>query len=301
MSFRNEYIMSLAGANFNNKDIDEMKDLFLKLLSRGLHGLCFGAYLQDQKPGSIISESQIRERLEIIKPYTKWIRTFSCTDGNELIPAIAKEYGIQTMVGAWLGDNLKKNKKEIHKLIEIAKAGNADLVAVGNEVLYREDLTEDELLENIRKVKKELPDVPVGYVDAYYEFCNRPSIVDACDVLFTNCYPFWEGCHIDYSLLYMKDMYHRVVNASKGKRVIISETGWPNQGTSFEEAEPSEMNAIKYFINAQLWSMEEDIEMFYFAAFDELWKISDEGDVGAFWGIWDQYGKLKFTDSTVAL
>ena len=43
--------------------------------------------------------------MKIIKPYTKWIRSFSCTDGNEAIPRIAKEYGIKTLVGAWLGDD----------------------------------------------------------------------------------------------------------------------------------------------------------------------------------------------------
>ena len=46
------------------------------------------------------------------------------------------------------------------------------MAAVGNEVLYREDLPEGELLNYIREVKKAIPNVPVGYVDAYYEFCD---------------------------------------------------------------------------------------------------------------------------------
>ena len=40
--------------------------------------------------------------------------------------------------------------------------------------------------------------------------------------------------------------------------------------------------------------MEDDIDMFYFSSFDEPWKVGDEGDVGAFWGIWDKDLKLKF-------
>ena len=35
--------------------------------------------------------------------------------------------------------------------------------------------------------------------------------------------------------------------------------------------------------------------MYYFAAFDESWKMSDEGDVGAYWGLWDEMAKRKFT------
>jgi exo-beta-1,3-glucanase (GH17 family) len=234
--------------------------------------------------------------MELISPYTKWVRTFSCTDGNELIPRIAKEYGIKTMVGAWLGTSESINEQEIANAIRIANDGEADILAVGNEVMYRGDLTEDELLGRIYQVKNEVKDVPVGYVDAYYEFEHRRRITDACDVILANCYPFWEGCAIEYSLLYMKDMFNRATRAAQGKKVIISETGWPNKGEAFHGAVPSFEHAIRYFVNAQLWSKQDDIEMFYFSSFDESWKIGAEGDVGAFWGLWDKDEKPKFTD-----
>ena len=32
--------------------------------------------MKNQKPGSKISDDQILEKLEIIKPYVSWIRTF---------------------------------------------------------------------------------------------------------------------------------------------------------------------------------------------------------------------------------
>jgi len=198
------------------------------------------------------------------------------------------------MVGAWLSDDKEQNEVEIENLVKVVQAGNADLVAVGNEVLYREELTEQELIEYIGRVKAQVPEASVGYVDAYYEFIKRPAITEACDVIFTNCYPFWEGCHIDYSLVYMKNMYYGVLQAAKGKRVVISETGWPNIGTAFESSEPTTVNALRYFINTQKWSLEENIEIMYFSSFDESWKVGPEGDVGAYWGIWDKDGKLKY-------
>lgn len=199
MSFRSEKLLSLLGEDFSNKSEKDLVKLFKNYLENGIHGLCFSSYLDGQEPGSIITAKQILDRINIIKPYTSWIRTFSCTDGNEEIPAIAKENGLKVMVGAWLGDDKEKNEQEIEGLIKVVKSGNADLVAVGNEVLYREELSEQELLDYIRRVKDEVPEAQVGYVDAYYEFVNRPAITEACDVIFTNCYPFWEGCHIDYS------------------------------------------------------------------------------------------------------
>ncbi|MEQ9310168.1 MAG: glycosyl hydrolase family 17 protein [Balneolaceae bacterium] len=294
MSYKAEKVHSLLGQDFKSKSKDELHNIFKEVLENGMHGIGFSPYEEGQEPGDQISEAQIRRRMEIIKPYTKWVRSFSCTDGNELIPKIAHEYGIKTLVGAWLGTDEEKNEIEIKALIKLAKEGFVDIAAVGNEVMYREDLSEEELIGFIERVKAEIPDVPVGYVDAYYEFENRPLIVDACDVILTNCYPYWEGCHIDYSFVYMKDMFHRAVRAGKGKRVIISEAGWPNKGETFHGAEPSIENAMKYFINAQLWSDNEDIEMFYFSSFDESWKTGAEGDVGAYWGIWDKDENLKY-------
>ena len=51
---------------------------------------------------------------------------------------------------------------------------------------------------------------------------------------------------------------------------------------------------LNYFIVLYEWAHRENLDVFYFAAFDELWKIGDEGDVGAHWGLWDSRGNLKY-------
>jgi exo-beta-1,3-glucanase (GH17 family) len=188
------------------------------------------------------------------------------------------------------------NDAEIKALIELAKEGAVDIAAVGNEVMYRGDLTEDELLDYIHQVKEALPGIPVGYVDAYYEFSHRPRITEACDVILSNCYPYWEGCDIDNSLAHMQAMFGQATHAANGKKVIITETGWPSEGGSLRGAISSKENAMKYFINSQVWSAKANIEMFYFSSFDESWKVGAEGDVGAYWGLWDKNEKLKFIE-----
>ncbi len=294
MSLKLGKYLSLSGYDYAGKTSEQLQELFRQRLQDGMHGLCYSAYEEGQKPGDILSKDQIRRRMEIIAPYTKWVRSFSCIEGNELVPQVAREFGLKTLVGAWLGKDKDLNEQEIAGLIQLANEGYVDIAAVGNEVLYRKDLSEEELLHHILHVKKAIPHVPTGYVDAYYEFTDCPRITEACDVVLSNCYPFWEGCHIDYSLVYMKQMYQQAKIAAKGKKVIITETGWPSQGKNFEDAEPSTENAIKYFLNTQQWSQEEDIEIFYFASFDESWKVGPEGDVGAHWGLWDMHHNLKF-------
>ena len=145
MSVRAGKIRSLIGVDQADKTDKGLQNLYKRLLKNGMHGLCFSPYEEGQGPGDQISEEQIRRRMKIIKTYTKWIRSFSCTEGNEAIPRIAHEFGIKTMVGAWLGDDAEINKQEIAGLIKLAKEGYVDIAAVGNEVMYRKDLTEDEL------------------------------------------------------------------------------------------------------------------------------------------------------------
>ena len=280
--------------DFAGKTTAEIKQQFMLTLNKGMHGLCFSPYEEGQNIGDVLTLEQIQRRMEIVAPYTQWIRSFSCTDGNELIPKVAKIKGLKTMVGAWISADKEQNNREITELIKLAKEGQVDIAVVGNEVLMRNDLTEAEMLNYIKQVKKALPDIPVGYVDAYYQFHERPRLVDACDLILANCYPYWEGTSIDQSSLYLRQMHKVTEIAAKGKPVIITETGWPNKGDNSYSAEPSEENAMKYFINTNEWSLQNDIKMFYFSSFDESWKVHQEGDVGARWGIWNKNEKIKY-------
>ena len=294
MSRRDDKLLSLTDVDTSKLGMNQLSNSLKACLNAGIFGISFSAYEEGQSPGDQLSREQISKRMAVLQPNISWIRSFSCVQGNELIPQVAKSMGIKTLVGDWLGDDLDKNEEEIAGLISLAKQGYVDICAVGNEVLYRDDLSEQQLLDYIQRVKDAVPELPVGYVDAYYEFEDRPAITEICDVILANCYPFWEGCAVEYSLLYMKDMYRRTVAAAGDKKVIISETGWPNKGRSFHGAVPSDENAMRYFVNAQQWAEADNIDIFYFSSFDESWKIDAEGDVGAYWGLWDKDEKLKY-------
>ncbi len=288
-------LRSLNGAiDLSKKPYDEIKALFKSRLNGGLHGLCFSPYIEGQESDDQLTSGQIRQRMKIIAPYAQWIRTFSCTSGNELIPSIAREYNKKTLVGAWISDDKERNEEEINQLIKLAQAGLVDIAAVGNEALLREEVNESELVGYINKVKSAVDNVPVGYVDTYYEFYQNPGLVEVCDVILANFYPFWEGGKLDYSPSYLDRMLEFTKDIAKGKKVIVAETGWPSEGNSILEAEPSPVNAAKYFIQVQNWAEKNDIEVFYFSSFDESWKVRIEGPVGARWGLWNKDEELKY-------
>jgi len=283
-----------GGLDFSGMSHADKISLFHQILNQKIHGISYSPYVDGQSPGTEISEQQIRDRLSIIQPYTNWIRSFSCIEGNQEIPRIAVENQLKTMVGIGLSHDREANEVEMTNGIEIARNGYANILAVGNEVLLRGDLSEDELIDYINRVKEQVPDVQVGYVDAYFLFENYPRVAEACDVILVNCYPFWESCEAQYALLHMKEMYARATRVANGKKVIISETGWPSVGSPYGAAVPSYENALEYFIDAYHWANDEDIDIFYFSSFDESWKVGGEGDVGAYWGLWDKDGRLKY-------
>lgn len=304
MSYRENILVDLdtldltanSGVNFDKYSEKQLKSLWRKTLEAGMHGICFSMYEDGQEPGDTITVAQVERRVKILKPYTNWIRSFSCIEGNEHIPRVAKQHGLKTLVGAWLGDDDEKNKQEIKALIELANEGNVDIAAVGNEVLYRNDLSLDELIDYMKEVRAAIPaHIPIGYIDAYYEFSAHPELVEHSDVILSNCYPFWEGCPAEYALLHMQSMYGQAMDAAKGKKVIITETGWPSKGENLKGAIPSEVHAMQYFINTQTWAKRSNVEVFYFSSFDESWKIGPEGEVGAYWGLWDKDENIKFS------
>lgn len=260
-----------------------------------LHGLNFSPYIDGQDPNlrSQVTEAQLRQRMEMIAPYTEWIRTFGCGDGLEIAGLVAHEMGLKAAVGAWLSKDLTANDLQISCLINAATAGEVDIAIVGSEVLLRGDLTENQLIVYINQVKQAVPGIPVTIADVYSELLLHPNVISAVDNVLVNYYPYWEGIDLSVAVSAIHGWHQQVTAAAGGKEVIVSETGWPSCGNQIGNAVPSLNNACSYFLNFISWARAENVKYFYFSAFDEEWKGAYEGPQGKCWGIWDKDGTLK--------
>ena len=278
-----------------SKSAVDIQALYAEQLRGGVYGLCFSAYMQGQGAGDQLTEAQVRRRLDLIAPHTRWVRSFACTEGHEMIPRLARQRGMKTMVGAWISQDRDRNERELSGLLTLAEAGLVDIAVVGNEVLLRGEIPEAELLAYIRRVRDALPEeLPVGCVDAYYQFLERPALTAACDVLLPNCYPFWEGTNVALAPQYLKRMHGLVQAAGGEKLVIVTETGWPGLGQPVAQAVPSPENAMRYFVDVQQWARREGVRLYHFSSFDEPWKLQQEGEVGTSWGLWDKDERPKY-------
>ena len=107
---KHHYLIGEDAGDAESLDLDSR---LKRLLSKKMHGISFSAYVKGQKPGDELTREQIEHRMTFIAPRFNWIRSFSTTQGNELIPQVAKSMGLATLVGAWFGEDAQKNRSEI--------------------------------------------------------------------------------------------------------------------------------------------------------------------------------------------
>lgn len=258
-----------------------------------ISGLNLGTHLNDSpETGTNIAEEDLRALIERISPYTQWIRTYSVQGGLENAGSIAHEFGLKFAATAWLSSNLVENASQMEALIELAKTGAVDLAIIGNETLLRGDLTARELMIYIDWFKKEVPDVPVTTTDVWSELEKYPGLFSVMDVVAVNVYPYWDGVAIDEAVNAIEDWYFKAmekVNTPTSRReIIIAETGWPSCGENGDAA-----SQAAFFNDFVSFAQQMDIQYFWFDAYDEQWKVKDEGEAGACWGVWDGEGQMK--------
>jgi exo-beta-1,3-glucanase (GH17 family) len=270
-----------------------------------LHGVNFSPILDGQNENTPISQTQLEQRMGLVKDHTHWVRTFGASNGLENAGAVAHKLGLKIAMGAWISNNLATNETEINNLIAAANRGEADMLIVGSETVLRAENgttpfpgAEAKIIEYLNRVKNAVPaSLPVTYADTYNTLLNHPNLVAACrDVLFVNYYPYWEGVRVDKAMLDLNYKHEKVVAIAGGKKVIVSEAGWPSAGAKLGEALPSLDNASWYFLDFVSWARSKNIEYFYFEAFNSVWKSHNPQlpAVESHWGILDGSDYLKF-------
>jgi cellulose synthase/poly-beta-1,6-N-acetylglucosamine synthase-like glycosyltransferase/exo-beta-1,3-glucanase (GH17 family) len=105
------------------------------------------------EPGHTVADvaadsEKVRVDLKKLSTLTRAVRLYSSTEGNELVPPVAAEFGLKVTVGAWIDKDGNRNNREIESAINLARHNsNVIGLVVGNETIYR---GEQVPLENLR-------------------------------------------------------------------------------------------------------------------------------------------------------
>jgi exo-beta-1,3-glucanase (GH17 family)/cellulose synthase/poly-beta-1,6-N-acetylglucosamine synthase-like glycosyltransferase len=278
--------------------------------------------------GSHPPEARIRADLKAIAPYTKAIRLYSSTGGVEQVPKIAAEFGLKVTLGIWLDKSEKRSEgearpafdptcknhfeQEMSDLLDVScksrnvreigsaldllhKNRNVNGIMVGNETLFRRDMTADELAEVVKRVKREVAGaVPVSTGEIYSELLETnkdgglvaEKLISKVDFIAAHVLPYWGRVPAEGAVEDAVRVYDRLRKTFPGKHIVIAEFGWPSSGYNRGSAIPGRFEQAGIMREFVARAQERGIDYNLIEAYDQPWKTI-EGSVGAYWGLFD--------------
>jgi exo-beta-1,3-glucanase (GH17 family) len=234
-----------------NGDLDKNSPEIKKLLQNpNLHKVFNG---MDYTPlGGIYPEcltwpatqNNVTRDVAVLSLLTDKVRLYG-NDCNqtELVLHAIDQLGVNMGVwaGVWLDNNETTTTRQLDHLYTLLKdKKHHDKwlgVAVGNEVLFAESLTQQELFDVIDEVKANVTklgyDIPVGTSDLGSNW--NVQMASQVDILMANVHPFFAGVTVDDAANWTYTFFQKNdVILTKGltnkPRVMISEVGWPSGG-----------------------------------------------------------------------
>lgn len=287
--------------------------------------ICYSGFREGQSPdtGVFPTYEQIKEDLLILQGQWKYLRLYACDQQSETILQVIKQEKLdfKVMLGAYIGAeannfgcpwggihseedleaNAARNQKEIERLIELANQYPEIIfsLAAGNEATV--DWTDHYVpVENvIRYVRmiKEGAKQPVTFCENYVPWLDKlKGLVEEVDFISIHTYPVWEYKNIHQAMEYTKQNYYSVADKYPHKPVVITEAGWAtnSNGRGIDPQNVSEDLQAVYYNDLMKWTGEKKILTFYFEAFDEPWKGSQEAlEPEKHWGLFTVDRKPK--------
>jgi glucan 1,3-beta-glucosidase len=248
-------------------------------------------------PKAFISPERIDADLRALSQRFDCVRTYSQGQGLSAVPKIAQRYGMQVLLGIWLGGDAKANAEQVRLGIATARSYPQVLrgVVVGNEVLLRGELSSAQVAGYLQQVRAAVK-VPVTYADVWEFWLRHPELASSVDFITIHILPYWEDQPVppERALQHVATVYAKVQQAFPGRRLMIGETGWPSAGRSRHGVSATVVNEARYLRGFLRYADSAQLPYNVIEAFDQPWKRAQEGTVGGYWGIFNVHAQPKF-------
>lgn len=192
------------------------------------------------------SQNNITRDMAVMSQLTSAVRLYG-TDCNqtEMVIESIKRLNIQksmkVWIGVWLGNNDTTNQRQLSQMYDSLDKHKSEIslfkgIIIGNEVLFRKDLTETELITQVTSVKNNLTakgiNLPIATSDLGDNWTK--TMADKVDIVMSNVHPFFAGVVAEKAAGWTWDFWtgHDVVltKDNSTKQQIIAEVGWPSGG-----------------------------------------------------------------------
>jgi exo-beta-1,3-glucanase (GH17 family)/cellulose synthase/poly-beta-1,6-N-acetylglucosamine synthase-like glycosyltransferase len=242
---------------------------------------------------TVADSKKIRADMKILSTMTRAIRLYTSTEGVELVPPIAAEFGLKVTVGAWIDKDEDRNKREIAAAIDLARHNsNVIGIVVGNETIYRGEQKVEALIDMIKQVKHSVS-VPVTTGEIWNIWRDNPELASNVDFIAAHILPYWENFSSDEAVDKAMYFYGLLRDKYPGKRVVVAEFGWPSAGYNLGKADPGPFRQAVVLRNFVTRAESIGMEYNIVEAIDQPWKYF-EGGVGPYWGILNAAREPKF-------
>ncbi|MES2870605.1 MAG: glycosyltransferase [Pseudomonadota bacterium] len=261
-----------------------------------ISGFSYSPFQQGQYPqkDQYPTDDEMRRDLEIMSKLTDNIRTYSVDGALGNIPKLAEEVGLRVTIGIWISPDLERNEREIQKAIELANNSRSVVrVVVGNEALFRKEITPEELIVLLDRVRAAVK-VPVTTSEQWHIWEKYPQLAKHVDLIAAHILPYWEFIPMDKSGQFVLDRARDLKKLFPKKPLLLSEVGWPSNGRMRGGADATPADQAIYLRTLVNTLNRRGYNYFVIEAFDQPWKASDEGSVGAYWGVFNAARQQKF-------
>ncbi|MHC6227005.1 glycosyltransferase [Pseudomonas sp. X10] len=261
-----------------------------------ISGFSYSPFRLGQSPqrGQYPTEAQIRQDLEQISKLTDSIRIYTVEGSQAEIPHLAEELGLRVTLGIWISPDLERNEREIAKAIELANTSRSVVrVVVGNEALFREEITPEALIQYLDRVRAAVK-VPVTTSEQWHIWKEHPELAFHVDLIAAHILPYWEFVPMADSVEFVLERARDLKHQFPRKSLLLSEVGWPSNGRMRGGADATQADQAIYLRTLVTTLNSQGYNYFVIEAYDQPWKASDEGSVGAYWGVFNAERQQKF-------
>jgi exo-beta-1,3-glucanase (GH17 family)/cellulose synthase/poly-beta-1,6-N-acetylglucosamine synthase-like glycosyltransferase len=141
-------------------------------------------------------------------------------------------------------------------------------------------------------VKRHSP-VPVTTGQIWSDWRDHPELASAVDFIAAHILPYWEGAPASQAVEWGVSHYDELRRDYPGKRIVVAEFGWPSAGYNYQKSDPGRIEQATVLRDFTARAEAYGIDYNLIEAFDQPWK-TNEGSVGAYWGVFDAARQAKF-------
>ncbi|KAK3393973.1 glycoside hydrolase family 17 protein [Podospora didyma] len=265
------------------------------------------------------SQNNVTRDVAVLSQLSNTIRLYGtdCNQTEMVIHALRRlemDDTIKIWLGVWQDANTTTNKRQLDQMWDILDTyGEKPFkgLIVANEILFREQMTVDELGTLLKKVRSGVADRKMSLPVATSDLGDKwtAALAAESDYVMANIHPFFSGTKVAEAAVWTNQFWNNVngpIFKSDPAKNIISETGWPSQGGTNCGSDKvficpdqavagiTEMN--RFMKDWVCGALANGTEYFWFEAFDEPWKVTfntKDQQWEDHWGLMDVNRNLK--------